>query len=257
MAQIIASMDGDLQAFLASQPPAIAKQIAAYFDDDKDTPVDEVLRGIDFAGWASLVGKMQPYIEASLKEGGGSALIQIGQSNAEDAFYVVNQNAADFAEARAAEMVGMKYVDGDLVANPDAKWAITDGTREMIRSTVTEAQQNGWSNEQIASALKDNYAFSDARAMMIARTETARADIAGMIAGWKASGVVASKQWIVGEECCDECEEMDGEVVGLHDEFSDGSDGPPLHPNCRCSLLGLVDEGPAQDDSSDSQESED
>src|ERR1700719_3235186 len=42
--------------------------------------------------------------------------------------------ARDWAESRAAEMVGMiRDNAGVLVPNPDAKWAITDTTREALK----------------------------------------------------------------------------------------------------------------------------
>ena len=59
---------------------------------------------------------------------------------------------------------------------------------------------------------------------------------------YRASGVVVRKKWLVGIECCPACEELDGETVGLDDEFSDGSDAPPKHPNCRCSIRPIVAE---------------
>ena len=134
----------------------------------------------------------------------------------------------------------MKYVDGELVDNPNGEWQITDGTREMLRSDVTTAMQEGWSNDRLSDELQDNYAFSEERADMIARTETARADAQGNLAGYKASGQVESKEWLTAPDCCDECQEIDGEIVGLDETFSTGDDGPPLHPNCRCSVLPVL-----------------
>ena len=90
--------------------------------------------------------------------------------------------------------------------------------------------------------LEENYAFSEARAETIARTETANADCQGNLAVYKESGVVAQKQWIVGAGCCDECQELDGEIVDLDDNFSTGDDAPPAHPNCRCDYVPLIDE---------------
>jgi hypothetical protein len=54
---------------------------------------------------------------------------------------------------------------------------------------------------------------------------------------------VASKQWITGAGCCDECDELNGDTVALDEDFStaDGAvDGPPLHPNCRCDVLPIT-----------------
>lgn len=36
---------------------------------------------------------------------------------------------------------------------------------------------------------------------------------------------------------CDVCEELDGEIVDVDEVFSSGDDGPPAHPNCRCTTV--------------------
>jgi hypothetical protein len=41
--------------------------------------------------------------------------------------------------------------------------------------------------------------------------------------------------WIAAGDPCPECEVLDGEEVDLGEDYpGDGGDGPPLHPNCRC-----------------------
>ena len=152
-----------------------------------------------------------------------------------------NEQAIAFAEERGAELVGMKWDhdSGAWIENPKAEWAIDETTRERIRDLVVMAEDKGWSNGELASAIQEDAAFSDSRAEMIARTETAFADIQGNLAGWEASGVVESKEWSVSQdEVCDECMALDGQVVGLDEQFPDGD--PPLHPNCRCDLLPVV-----------------
>ena len=229
----------ELADFLEDQSTDIAAQVAAGLEGGT---LAEILDRLDFSGWTKLVEAVSEAIQSAAKDSGESALLQIGEDTSDDAFHVVNQAAADYAQDRSAEMVGMKYVDGDLVQNPDAQWQITDSTREMIRGTVTQAQEEGWSSQQVADALQDNYAFSDSRAEMIARTEIAKAATQGSIAGWKASGVVSNKQWLTAPDCCDECSALDGVIVGIDEEFPDGGgDGAPLHPRCECSVLPVVD----------------
>ena len=165
--------------------------------------------------------------------------------------------------ARDAVRLGLDQVDADTdvmldQANEQAiAWAqehaaelvrgLDQTTRDMVRTLVGEALEQGWSNDTLADELEGSEAFDDARSERIARTETAFADVSGNLIGWKASGVVESKQWIVGAGCCDECEELDGETVDLDGTFSDGSDGPPAHPMCRCDVLPVVKEGDDED----------
>jgi SPP1 gp7 family putative phage head morphogenesis protein len=153
----------------------------------------------------------------------------------------VNEQAVAFAEERAAELVGMKWSEdaGAWIVNPNAEWAIDDTTRSRIQTLTTQAEQEGWSNDKLADALQDDTGFSDDRAEMIARTETAFADIQGNLAGWEASGVVEAKEWSVSQdEVCDDCLALDGKIVGLDEDFPEGD--PPLHPRCRCDLLPVV-----------------
>ena len=125
--------------------------------------------------------------------------------------------------------------DGTLIENPDARWVITDSTRDMLRDLTTQALDEGWSADKFQENILENYAFSDARAETIARTEMARADIQGNAEGWKASGLVSGMRFLANPDCCDECQEMDGEVADL-------GEGELPHPNCRCNWLAVLND---------------
>ena len=143
---------------------------------------------------------------------------------------------------------------GRLVENPDAEWAIDGSTRDFLRGAVTDAIEGGWSNDKLAGAIDDAYAFSKDRAMMIARTETQMAANKGAVAGYKASGVVQRKQWLtaeddlVEEDCIANSEAGpagDG-TLGLDEDYPSGDDAPPAHPNCRCVILPVVEFEPTE-----------
>ena len=108
-----------------------------------------------------------------------------------------------------------------------------------IRELVEEALAEGSSNDDLADAIEGFTGFDESRAEMIARTETAFADVQGNLAGWKASGQVEAKQWATGvDEVCDDCTSLEGQVVPIGEDFPGGD--PPLHPNCRCDLLPVL-----------------
>jgi SPP1 gp7 family putative phage head morphogenesis protein len=234
-----------IAAFLAEQAPKIAKQVAsslglAKAEDDPKHKIDEALANLDFEDWQALPPQLEEAMTGIAVAGGKDALKQLGLFD-DDIVARMTQRATDYAQQRSAEMVGMKYVDGELVPNPDAKWQITEGTREYIRSTVTQAEAEGWSTDQLSTALQDGAAFDENRADMIARTESGMADVAGNVEGWRASGVVDKKEWLAAPDCCDECQDLDGEIVDIDEPFPDGGgDGPPLHPNCRCNVLPVL-----------------
>lgn len=183
----------------------------------------------------------QDLLEEITAAGGADALAQIGFNSDESITNQLNDYALDYAKDRSAEMVGKKYVDGELVDNPNAEWVIPETTREMLRADVSTAIESGASNDDLADQLAENYAFSDERAQTIARTETAKADVAGNLNAYKESGQVESKRWLTAPDCCDLCQDLDDVTVGLDEDFpDDGGDGPPLHPNCRCDVLPVL-----------------
>jgi len=156
--------------------------------------------------------------------------------------------AVDYAASRAAELVGKRYdVDGNLVDNPRAEFAINSTTRDEVRGLVRDAAALHWDADKLAEKIEDSGTFSAARAEMIARTEISFAQNQGVLeAGIQArdAGTNIKKVWTLGPDPCPLCEDAAAEgVVDLEDDFGDAGDAPPLHPNCMCDLdLIVVDE---------------
>jgi SPP1 gp7 family putative phage head morphogenesis protein len=133
-------------------------------------------------------------------------------------------------------------VAGNLIPNPDARWQITDGTRDFIRTQVRDAMEGGWSNDVLATKLSDSYAFSAERAMVIARTETIRASNQGSLASYTAAGVT-EKEWTTAEDdrVSEDCEANGAQgPIPIGEDFDSGDDVPPAHPNCRCTIVPVV-----------------
>lgn len=199
------------------------------------------LSGIVWKGWEEIQDLFGKQLALSAKLGVKGAYAQLNLDN-KDLLNLANEDAIKFAEQRAAELVGKQIRDGQVVDNPNPDYSIEDATREMIRADVTTAMEQGLSNDDLAAMLEENYAFSELRAETIARTETAFADCQGNMVVYRDSGVVDKKRWIVGADCCPECEEVDGEIVDLDENFSNGIDAPPAHPNCRCDFIPILNE---------------
>lgn len=239
-----------LAPFLAKQARAIAAQITDAIATTEKADVDpkrvqRVLDALDFSDWSSVAEGAGQVLAAMAQDGGSAGLFQIGVSD-EGITDQVNAQAVAWATDRGAELVGMRYTDaGELEPNPDAEWAITDSTREMLRSDVETVIEEGLSTDDLASALEARYAFSPERADTIARTEIARADVAGNLVAYRESGVVEGKEWALasehdGEDECDEAAALG--VVPLDDDFG-GIGDPPAHPNCECDILPVVSGG--------------
>lgn len=121
---------------------------------------------------------------------------------------------------------------------------------------LEQALSDGSTPEQaarIADRDKRTYSYwlQQGRAQTVARTETSAAFNQGQLAaireaqenGWAAHTV---KVWSAAPDCCDDCQDLDGEVAELDDAYNHPNNAsieytsgltPPLHPNCRCVLL--------------------
>lgn len=255
IAKARAGLTRTMAAFLDKQRAKILGQIIvlrgerlwkAELSQDEQDAIDAIIAGIDFEGWAVLVGDAEPILEEVVKDQAYAALASVGidVEARPEVMKIVDERAIAYARERSAEMVGMRRDElGRLVENPLAEWAITEPTRDSIRADVTQAIEDGWSNDRLSAALEENYGFSKERAMTIARTETNYAASQGALEGYKASGVVAGKVWLTAEDdlVSEECEaNADAGVIGLDEDFPSGDDAPPAHPNCRCAIAPAV-----------------
>ena len=244
----VEEMQKAVAEFLVDQAPKIGAQLSSLMSLEKGVQTDSsrqkawaYLQSLDLSEWEGFPEIAEPYLAGVAVLGGGEALKQLDFDGDDDVEALMRQRAEAWAKDRAAEMVGMKVVDGELIPNPNAQWQIADGTREWLRGLTEQAIEEGWSAQEMASAIKEDYAFSPERAEMIARTEIAKADISGSVEGWKASGIVSEKEWLTAADCCDECQEMNGEKAPIDGTFKDGKD-VPLHPHCRCDVLPVIDD---------------
>jgi hypothetical protein len=136
-----------------------------------------------------------------------------------------NKRAAAWAREHAAELI-----DG-----------ISDTTRDAIRDAIARSAEVDLSLEDARQQIEDAVGDED-RATLIARTETMTAANEGQREGWAQAvdgGFLSENSrvaWIATSDACPECEDLDGSERSLDGEYDDpdAGDGPPLHPNCRC-----------------------
>ena len=229
-------------------------------DVPSEEEVQAIIDEINLQGWAIVPEEFQPFLQRIFEETGSQTLVnlgvaQTGQDNLSDilsandidkAHADLQDLALDYSKVRSAELVGMKYVDGELVENPNSYWSIEDSTRDALRGMISDAMEQGPSPYELAPLIEqlttDSDTFSPSRADMIARTELNMAQNEGQ---WQAFnqastlGLVYEKKWITSQDVPDdECSEnADEGWIALDEVFPSGDLYPLAHPRCRCAIV--------------------
>jgi hypothetical protein len=218
---------------------------------DANDNADEAMDGINLDALDDLAtGAIPAALHDVYVNAGKKALDSLGVDDTAivDLF---NKRAADYARERGAELVGKRWVNDALVENPDARWCISQTTRDGLRDMIVKSYEDGKTPVQLAKQIEDSYLFSESRALNIARTETSKASVQGSLGAWQESGVVKGKfsQTSNNPNVCDLCQDNeDAGVIGLDEDFPSGDDGPPYHPGgCQCALVASL-EGPDDED---------
>ncbi len=172
----------------------------------------------------------------------------------------IKDGAVFFMQTRAIQQYlkkdGVKYIS-----------TINAETTEQLQEELIEAIDLQESIAQIKTRIERVY--EDARgyrATRIARSEVLRATNFATNEAYVQSGVVEKKEWLTAhdERVCPWCGPMDGKTIGVKEVFFeegdtikgknengktvtmtvgvDDVDFPPLHPNCRCTLIPIVSE---------------
>ncbi len=202
-----------------------------------------------------LVAAMKPFMRASLQEG-----IRIGTD-------AIRSMASDLSSYELKSPELESYIENESVRlSRGAARGVNRYTVTRVSEILGEGVQNGETVDQLTEKVQDWAGKQGdaerstlSRARTIARTEAMRASRAAEVEAWKSSGIVEGKTWLLAPDPCEFCEaaaKAFGEKsIGVGESFfakgetlegADGGtlsldyeavDGPPLHPNCRCSLL--------------------
>ena len=209
-------------------------------DDDSKRIADEIYAAIE-SEFASLPDAARKALEQAGIGSAQDAWLEIEISDA-GIFDGVNRSAIEYASKRAAEMVGMKLnAAGELVANPSAKWAISDTTRDRLREIIKNAFEEKVPASRVVQQIQDADIFSEARAKTIADTEISNAQVRSSLDLYKKVG--AKIKWTAtGPDPCPICEMNDGEIRKIGDPFPSGDLYPLAHPSCYCHLIPVLED---------------
>jgi len=268
--------DGISETFEATEARAV-RAFAEGIQADIDKVIEEVSRKLSASIRAgdTITQRQLEEVQAALKASQKKLIDDLANTAKPYA-----QTIAEAGLSQGASLLPSGSLDLGLLSGKASEFVVEATNRAAIRMarSVSDSLAERVSNiirigiEETATGtdvigLLEEAGFDENRAQTIARTESARAYTDGQNAAWEASGVVKGKTWLVSPYACEFCEaaakEFGEKSVGVKDAFYergatitgasgatmaldfDDTSGPPLHPNCRCSLLPVIDyEGP-------------
>lgn len=138
--------------------------------------------------------------------------------------------------------------------------SMLDTDQEILVEILANGLETGASIPQIRKEIQEKFAqYTKTQAERITRSEVALAANRGITDSYRESGVVVAQQWLTAPDACPYCEPMNGTIVGLDESYFDkGSEWlgnassplkldyrsveePPLHPNCRCTTIAVIE----------------
>lgn len=208
-----------------------------------------------------IVAAMRPYLQTALREG-----LIVGNRTVQEVAALSPEFAPPTPELDA-------YVEAESTRLARrAAGAVNRYTAVRVSALLGDGLQAGATIDELADGVQewagragDDDRATRNRAVTIARTEAQRAMRSAEVEAWKSSGIVEGKTWLLAPDPCEFCQAMadqfEKNAVGIDQAFltrgsvltgSDGGeleldyeniDGPPLHPNCRCSLQPKLVDG--------------
>jgi HK97 family phage portal protein len=150
---------------------------------------------------------------------------------------------------RAANLIGTQFeLTNEVVKAIDKKSMlfaeqVNETTREKLKKVLGEGISAGEGvpelSDRVADIFKTRRKYETER---IARTEVIDASNSAELEAYKQSEVIEKKEWLAEPDACEICINLSGEVVELDKGFGGGEfDYPPAHPNCRCTILPVVE----------------
>jgi SPP1 gp7 family putative phage head morphogenesis protein len=117
-------------------------------------------------------------------------------------------------------------------------WKNTDNLAKRVISDVEKALIQGVSPEKLARSIKTDFGSTAYEAKRLVNTEVSKSVMYAQDQVYQDSGVVKEVLWdaTLEDNTCDICASLDGNTY-------DKNNHPdlPVHPNCRCTIIGLVD----------------
>ena len=197
---------------------------------DPVDPVSVESVDLDLGDLSDLENDFADALEAASVDASLELLGQVGLDDDQDIVDQVSERAVAAAREQA----------GELISN------VNDSTRGMIRDEIAAALEDNVGLGELADRISESAAFGEDRALLIASTEVRNANERGVLEGLRgarSAGNNVKKEWLLGANPCEVCQEnADVGPIDLDEEFPSGDTEPTAHPWCECALTGLIGE---------------
>ena len=220
---------------------------------------------------AQLVNALRPYLSDALTQGVNLGLDTVGKAVAasgaggsdpddpfgriiDDPFNVARDDLRAYAQSESVRLARTAASGVNRYTSVRVGEILGDGIADGETIDQLSDRVQNWAGEK-----GDAQRSTRLRAVTIARTEAQRATRTAELEAWKSTGIVEGKTWLLAPDPCEFCEAaskaFEKDAVGLDQPFyqkgetltgADGGelaldyeaiDSPPLHPNCRCSMI--------------------
>ena len=239
---------------LQRQIDAVIKKLNASTIPSRELTL-EVESVLKSARWdRELVEALRPYLQRSLENGISIGLDSVKQlAKAMPDFNPDTANLDAYARSESVRL------------SRGVARGVNEYTKVRVSKILGDGIESGETPKQLADRVRewagekgDAARATQSRALTIARTEANRATRRAESEAWKSTGLVEGKTWLLAPDPCEFCQAaadaFGTESVGINEPFfgqgtvlkgADGNemtldyeavDGPPLHPNCRCSM---------------------
>jgi HK97 family phage portal protein len=200
----------------------------------------------------AIVEALSPYIREAIQTGVNIGLDTVSKVATEVDFDLERQDLSAYADSESIRL------------SRQTAAGVVETQSVRVREILGTGLENGESSDQLASRVQEwaegqkDEDGSWSRARTIARTEAMRAARSAEVEAWDATGMVKGKTWLLAPDPCEFCDAaakaFGANPIGLGETFykkgdtlagADGGTmildfedvaGPPLHPNCRCSM---------------------
>jgi HK97 family phage portal protein len=210
----------------------------------------------------AMVDALAPYLREAIQTGVTIGIDTVAKVATNVDFDLEREDLAKYAETESIRL-----------ARQTAQ-GVTETTSVKVREVLGTGLENGETVDQLADRVQtwaESQKDQDGswnRARTVARTEAARAARTAEVEAWQSTGMVTGKTWLLAPDPCEFCEaaakRYADKPIALNEPFyqkgdllfgvadNDGKNkemlldyedvnGPPLHPNCRCSMQPAFD----------------